>query len=202
MRAAVRRSGLFGLVALALLAGCGLPDDRTPRVIAAEDAPLDLSEVLGNVATTTPSGSAEVEVHLIRNGELEAVTRSAEGEDLAIAISQLLAGPTEGERGRGFTSQIPQETELNSASVEGGTAVLDLGCTGEAPIDLCGVLALTGPTQLLIFGQLTCTAMDAPGVTGVRFLQDGNPQDAPTDSGSARSPEAVTCDDYASLVAS
>jgi hypothetical protein len=197
-----RRLAVLGIAALGLVAACGLPDDRTPRIIAAEDAPLDLSEVPGNVATTTPSGSAEVEIYLLRNGELEAASRSAEGEDLATAVSLLLAGPTEDERDRGFTSSIPQETELNSATLDGGTAVLDLGCTGDAPIDSCGVLALTGPTQLAIFGQLTCTATDAPGVTGVRFLQDGSPQDAPTETGTARSPEAVTCDDYATLLAS
>ena len=202
MRASGRRLVAVGLAALGLLAACGLPDDRTPRIIAAEDAPLDLSQIPGNVATTTPSGSAEVELFLIRNGELEAATRGAQGEDLGTAIGLLLTGPTETERDRGFTSSIPQETELNSAALDGGTAVLDLGCTGEAPIDSCGVLALTGPTQLAIFGQLTCTAMEAPGVTGVRFLQDGSPQDAPTDTGSARSPEVVTCDDYASLLAS
>jgi hypothetical protein len=186
---------------VALLVACGLPDDRTPRIIAAEDAPLDLSEVLGNVATTTPSGSAEVEIFLVRAGELDPTSRAAQGEDLDAAIGALLAGPTDEERNRGFSSSIPQETELNSATLDGGTAILDLGCTGEAPIDSCGVLALTGPTQLAIFGQLVCTAMEIPEVTGVRFLQDSNPQDAPTESrGTATFPDVVTCDDYASLL--
>jgi hypothetical protein len=203
MRSTRRRLAVLVISTVALAVGCGLPDDRTPRVIAAEDAPLDLSQVPGNVATTTPSGSAEVDIYLIRNGEIEATTRAAEGEDLQAAIGLLLGGPTDVERDRGFTSSIPQETELNSATLEGSTAILDLGCTGDAPIDLCGVLALTGPTQLAIFGQLTCTAMDIPGVTGVRFLQDSSPQDAPTESrGTATSPDVVTCDDYASLLSS
>lgn len=200
-----RRSPLVAVAAavVALLVACGLPDDRTPRVIAAEDAPLDLSQVPGNVATTTPTGSAEVDIYLVRDGELETVTRSAQGEDLEAAISALLFGPTDAERDRGFTSSIPQETELNSATLEDGTAILDLGCTGEAPIDRCGILSLSGPGQLAIFGQLTCTAMDVPGVTGVRFLQDSSPQDAPTESrGTATSPQVVTCDDYASLLRS
>ena len=37
----------FHPIALAV-AACGLPDDRTPRIIAADEAPLDLSEVPGN----------------------------------------------------------------------------------------------------------------------------------------------------------
>jgi len=197
------RTTIALLGAATLLAGCGLPDDRTPRIIAAEEAPLDLSAQPGNVATTAAVGDDEVEIYLVREGQLEATTRSADEEDLATAIGLLLAGPTEAERQRGFSSSIPSlETELNSAAAEGGTAVIDLGCVGDVPADSCGVLAFTGQEGLLIFGQLTCTAMEVPGVTGVRFLQEGDPQDAPTVDGTAPSPQVVTCDDYDTLLRS
>lgn len=186
--------------AVLVVTGCGLPDDRTPRIIAVEEAPLDLSDQPGNVATTAAVGDDAVEIYLVRDSQLEATTRAAEEENLATAIALLLAGPTEGERGRGFSSSIPSETELNSAETEGQTAVIDLGCVGDVPTDSCGVLALTGQEGLTIFGQLTCTAVAVPGITGVRFLQEGEPQDAPTVDGTAPSPEVVTCDDYDTLL--
>lgn len=195
-----RALAVGAIAPLALLAACGLPDDRTPRIITAQEAPLDLSEVPGNVATTTPQGDDEVEIYLVRDGRLEPTTRAAESEDLTTAITLLLAGPTEAERGRALASSIPSETELNSATKEGSTAILDLGCVGDVPIDSCGVLAVGGQDQLTIFAQLTCTAMEVSGVDGVRFLQDGNPQDVSTESGTAPSPEVVTCDDYRSLL--
>jgi spore germination protein GerM len=190
------------VVSAAAASGCGLPDDHSPRIITADEAPLDLSQVPSNVATTASQGNEEVEIYLVRDGQLEGVTRSSEDEGVQVAIELLLQGPTENEVRRSLSSSIPSETELNSVTFDGAVAILDLGCQGDAPIDSCGVLGVVGQVQLTIFGQLTCTAMAVRGVDGVRFLQDGAPQGAPTDSGTAPSPEAVTCDDYDSVLRS
>jgi hypothetical protein len=193
----VTRRALAGFVlAAALLAGCGLPDDSQPRIISAADAPLDLGED-PSAATTTPAGNDTVELFFVSDGLLHPVMRTAPDGDLATAIQLLLAGPARNEFN--LSSSIQPDTELNSATVDGTTAVLDLGCVGDAPVDQCGILGVSGQDQKTLFAQLVCTAGDVPGVDGVRFLQDGNPQDAPTDGGTLQFPAAVTCGDYRSL---
>jgi hypothetical protein len=192
----LRTAAALVLVATAL-AACGLPDDREPRIIAADDAPLDLSQIPGSPATTSPEGNDEVELFFVRDGVLTPTTRASEDGDLDTAIALLLGGPAEDE---GFlSSSIPSDTELNLASVDGSTAVLDHGCVGEESADPCGILGVVAVDQATAFAQLTCTAMDVAGIEGVRFLQEGQPQDAPTDSGTIQSPTPVTCDDYRSL---
>jgi hypothetical protein len=191
------RSAAALAVVLTALTACGLPDDREPRIIAADDAPLDLSQIPGNPATTAPEGNDEVELFFVRDGVLTATTRASEDGDLDTAIALLLAGPAEDESS--LSSSIPSDTELNLASVDGSTAVLDLGCVGDETADPCGILGVVAVDQATAFAQLTCTAMDVAGIEGVRFLQEGQPQDAPTDSGTIQSPTPVTCDDYRSL---
>ena len=192
-----RRSAVVLLVLASFAGACGLPDDRSPRIISAAEAPLDLGDPAGGSAGETPEGNAEVELFFVRDGLLESVMRTAPNGDLSTTIALLLTGPADGESA--LSTSIPSETELNSATVDGETAVLDLGCLGDVPIDQCGVLAVGGQDQLTLFAQLACTATDVDGVDGVRFLQDGEPQDAPTDSGTTQSPAAVSCADYRSL---
>ena len=183
-------------MATAALAACGLPDDREPRIIAADEAPLDLSQIPGNPATTAPQGDDEVTLYFVRDGILAPTERPAEDDDLETAITLLLAGPLEVcEASLG--SSIPSETELNSAQVDGTTAILDLGCVGDVPAgEQCGVLAVGAVEQLTIFAQLTCTAMEVAGIEGVRFLQEGQPQAPPSDSGTIPATATATCDDY------
>ena len=188
---------MAALAIVAAVGGCGLPDDRAPRIIAADEQPLDLSEVPSNVGTATPEGDDEVELFFVRDGVLTATTRATEESDLPTAIGLLLGGPAVDESSR--STSIPSDIELNSAAVDGGTAVLDLGCLGDVPPDQCGLLGVGAVDQLTIFAQLTCTAMDVAGIDGVRFQQDGQPVDPPSDSGTILSPEPVTCDDFRSL---
>ena len=197
-----RRTVAFALAAAVLAVtaagGCGLPDDRDPRVISTADAPLDLSEVPGADNPATPEGDDEVELYFVRDGGLlDTVMRPAENDDLTTTIQQLLVGPAEDEPL--LSTSIPPETVLNSATVDGTTAVLDFGCVAEAPPDQCGLLGVGGQGQLTLFAQLVCTANDVRGVEAVRFLHAGEPQDAPTDGGTIQSPTPVTCNDYRSL---
>lgn len=198
------RRGAATALALGLLgsiAACGLPDDRTPRIIAAEEAPLDLREAPDGNGAPASGGDDEVEIYLVRNGLLEQVSRASEGTDLATAIELLLEGTTDEEEARGFRTVIPLTTRLLVATHDGSTAVIDLGCEGEAAGETCGVNFPTGQDLITTFAQLTCTATAVPGIDGVRFLQEGAPQDVSTsDGGSVQSPEVVTCEDYRSLL--
>ena len=190
-----------GLALGALLAGCGLPDDRDPRLITAEDAPLDLDEEAAGNASS--SGDAVVTLFFVLDGVLTEVTRATSAEDLTTAIEALLDRPTADEESAGLRTEIPAETQLIDATVdESGVATIDLGCApGEDPtITLpanCGVRGAEGTAQLTLFAQLVCTATRVEGVVGVVFLQDGAAQQAPIDGG--LSPEPVRCTDYRSV---
>lgn len=189
---------LVVVAAVALAGACGLPNDRAPRVIAADDAPLDLAQIPGQAAEA--EGNERVELYFVRGGLLDSVSRLAPDGELATVLRLLIAGPLEDEPDLS-TRISPSETELREAEVDGGIAIIDIGCVGDAPPDQCGLLAFGGQDQITLFAQLTCTAMDVTGINGVRFLQEGQPQDAPTEaSGTIQSPGVVTCNDYPSLL--
>lgn len=197
----MRPPAALAAAALAALAGCGLPDDREPHVITAEEAPLDLARTVVGPSSTGP---AEVVVYFVREGRLVEVTRDVEAATVSAAITAVLARPTPEEAAANVRSEIPPETELRSATVADGVATIDLGCTvGDGPSGTlpsnCGVQGTEGTAQLTLFAQLVCTADALPGVDGVLFLQEGTPQAAPVDGGLSTGAQPVRCSDYLSV---
>jgi spore germination protein GerM len=190
---------LLGATVL-VAAGCGVPDDRAPRVISAAEAPIDLDPA----GDQTPSGGeAEVSLYFVREGSLVSVSRAAETETLGDALAALLAGPTEQEatveNGVQLTTRIPLETELRDVSESGEIATIILGCAADATqTPGCGVLGLEGQDQILLFGQLACTADAVPGISGVLFQQELEPLDALLPD-AASTAEPVRCFDYRPL---
>ena len=178
-------------VAVVLLGACGVPDDRTPRLVAADDAPLDLTPSTAPV----PGEDAEdtVAVFFINQdtGRLAAVARPVAERTPAAAIEQLLAGVAADDPAA-LVSFIPPGTVLLSATIEGTTLILDLGPEGEG-----GLRGVQGEGQLAAFAQLVQTATGLSGVRDVLFRVGGDPIDASTDAGVSREP--VSRDDYASL---
>ena len=197
----MRRSlATVGLTVAALAAGCGLPDDREPRLITAEDAPIDLDESAAGNASA--SGDARVTLYFVLEGALAEVRRATPDESLETAISALLDRPTMAEENAGLRSEIPAETQLIDATVDAGVATINLGCApGDDPTitlpENCGVRGAEGTAQLILFAQLVCTATAVEGIDRVLFLQDGAAQQAPIDGGV--SPEPVGCADYRSV---
>jgi hypothetical protein len=198
-RAAV---GVAALTAAVLAPGCGIADDREPRVITAERAPLDLNP---NDDELPSGGSSEVTLFFVFEGQLVAVDRATESDTPDVAIQALLGGPAEGETVEEptgemqLTTRIPAETQLRGLSITGNVADIDLGCAAEA-VDpaACGLLGVGGTDQLIMFAQLACTADDFRAIAGVRFLQEGQPQQAPLPDGPLTS-EPVRCLDYRAL---
>lgn len=196
LRIVLVANALAGLV----LAGCSLPDDREPRVISAEDAPIDLDP-----ADDAPDtgGSAEVTLYFVDlEGELVPVERSADADTLAVAIAALLAGPDDSDDSvvdDELTTRIPQETELLAPpTVEGEVATINLGCSIDTTdLETCGLLGVGGTDQLILFGQLVCTANAVTGVVAVLFQHIGEAQQAQVDDGLTSEP--VRCGDYRSL---
>lgn len=175
------------------LGACGMPDDDRPRLVAAEDAPIDLTPSTAPASTSTPEGSEGVNVFFIdsETGLLRQVRRAVEDVTPQTAIAALLTGVGEDDPGD-LASAIPADTQLVRAQLEGTTLLVDL-----TPAPPGGILSVVGATQLQAFAQIVRTVTGLPGVSSVRFLVDGQPISAPTDAGASNEP--VDRSDYASL---
>jgi sporulation and spore germination protein len=185
----MRGTLVAGLVALTVLAGCGLPDDDEPRLVAAEDAPLDLAP------STVPAAGAgvgddSVAVFFINQdtGRLAAVGRPVPEPTPQAAIEQLLLGKAPDDPAA-LVSSIPPGTMLLDSRTEGETLILDLGPVGEG-----GLQGVAGQAQVQAFAQLVRTATGLSGIGDVRFLVGGVPIDAATEAGPSSEP--VGRDDY------
>jgi spore germination protein GerM len=124
---------------------------------------------------------------------LSAIARPVPELTPAAAIEQLLLGLTP-EDPAALASAIPQGTTLLGSSVEGSTLTLDLGPEGEG-----GIQGVQGPGQVQAFAQIvfTATGQTPSGIRDVRFLVEGSPFDAATESGPSSDP--VDRDDYPTL---
>ncbi|MFG1945778.1 GerMN domain-containing protein [Nonomuraea sp. NPDC048826] len=141
MRAGRARHALAAiLVALAAVAGCGV---RPSGVIPAGSPPS------GAVAPAV--GSV---LYLVKDGRVGMVRRTGSGRPLfeADLLALLAAGPTQRERARGFTTEVPAEAVPFSLTTEPeGRLVVALS----APVDELSALAVD---------QIVCTAAAmAPG---------------------------------------
>ena len=195
----VRRHGALAVAVVALLAACGLGEDRRPRPISEAEAPIDLASPAGG-PTTAPTGNAEVVLYFVREGSrLQSTERAAANTGIQAAIEALLGGPGPDETD--LRTSIPLDTVLRSeVLVDAGVATINLGCeteTGSAAPDACGILGVAGTDQLVAFAQLVCTANEVRGIDHVLFQQEGQPQVAPTDAGPLSEP--VDCNDYQSV---
>lgn len=186
-----RRRLLAGLGALvvAAAAGCGLPDDDRPRVIAPDDAPRDLEPS----TTTTPEGGRDrVDLYFVdrQSGVLRAVRRQVEAATSSGVLAALLQGPGDG--AGDLTTSIPSDTVVNSTRLDGNTLIVDLG-----PQD-GGIVGIGAVEQLQAFAQIVFTATALPEVEDVRFTLEGSPLAATTTDG-AVSDRPVDRTDYRSL---
>lgn len=86
-------------------------------------------------------------------------------EMLRLAFEELLAGPSEGERAKGLTSEIPAGTRLRGLSVRGGVAIVDL--TAE--------IASGGGSSSMLgrLWQIVYTGTQLPQASQVRLLIEG-----------------------------
>lgn len=174
-----RRTLLVAALAVAALAGCGVPIDGSPRPITR----TTVANVPETPTTIASSGAPEVSVYFLRGDQLERQGYPVEGEaTLGQAIDYVLAGPADGSVD--LHSSIPPKTEVRSIDLEDGIATIDL--TG-------AINDVAGPTQKEAFAQLAFTALDFAGVRAIQFLVDGEAIDAPTDDGNLA---LVTADNF------
>lgn len=153
-----------GLVVLALcvLAGCGVQLQSSAHTTPAEDVPYDL---LSPTTSTLRSADqdAETSVCLHLGESLIVLNRSIAGElPLDSPLALLQAAPTEGESRLGVRSALEPD-DVAAVTIEGSEATVELAREFSF---------LAADQQLLAVAQMTCTLTDQPEVESVRFLLD------------------------------
>jgi hypothetical protein len=168
-------------VGLFVLAGCGVPVDRSPSALPRKGIPFRLLQPSPRATTTTSAPlpvEAPVSIYLVAStGHLVAVTREvpAAQESLAAVISALVRGPTNPESLAGLASALPAQTTVLGAVTAG---------TGIATINLGGTFGqLVGQPQIEAAAQIVFTATALPGVSGVAFELEGHAVGVPVASG-------------------
>ena len=176
------------LVLVAMVAGCGVPDEPQPRPIAPPRGPFQA--LVSPSPAVKASGPVTEQLCLVRDGALVTVTRHVDTEPtIERLIADLLAGPTEEERAGGLSSALLGGDAVAGAEVRDGVAVVGLS----APIE-----GSVRTDEVLAYAQLVCTLTKRSGVTGVEFTRDGRPIAVPRADGSL-SDGPLTAADYAGL---
>ncbi|PZF94739.1 GerMN domain-containing protein [Micromonospora deserti] len=177
------------LVAVVLLAGCGVPTEGAPRTVPPPPGPFP-SPATG--APVPPAGPVTEVLCLVRDDRLVTVERRVDGVPTVDAqLAHLLAGPTAAERDRGLTTALPGAVTTATARVSEARAEVDVGAPGEE----------TGRSdEVLAFGQIVCTLTARDDIDTVSFLRAGTPLGVPRADGSLTQ-QPLTAADYADLVA-
>lgn len=109
---------VLGIVAAAVMAAAGCGSSPEPGARApGTDAVVRTSP--------TDAGPPSVTLFFYEGEELVEVIRSAPVDGAELALRMMLDGPTADEAARGLASAVPEGTELNSFTSEGGTAAVD-----------------------------------------------------------------------------
>jgi Sporulation and spore germination len=208
----IRRAAVVVAAAVvALLGGCGVSPQSSPRNIGPVQFQLNETSTTSTTTTTTtlpatvPPSTAPpvtakldiVRIYLIRSpGRLVAVGRSVPRGTPPATVAQLLeAAPTAAEQRAGLRTALKPGT-VKSVSVRGGTATIDVDPQfGEQlPIPV---------EQELQAAQLVMTLTDrGPGIGRVRFTTAGQPLNVPLADGSnpTAADGSVSRDDYRSIL--
>ena len=173
------RSWTAVVIAVAVLAGCGVPADRDPRPIT-QRVPFGLLDPPPASTTTTrpPLATVSTPVFFVTDGRLVPVNREVPAPlSVPAALVALLDGPSDTETAAGIRTAISLQTQLLSTEVGGDVARLDLaGTFAEVP----------GDEQLLAVAQLVFTATAVEGVSAVTFAINGRPVAVPTADGTLK----------------
>jgi germination protein M len=162
----MRRLPLVALAAsLSALAACGGSGANG----GSTTSPGTPSTAAGTTMSAVPVQSMDVGVYLMRGEKLGAATRTVPRTTApaAVAMRELLAGPTARERAAGLGTAIPSGTRLRGLTIAGGVATVDLSARYAS-----GGGSLSMSARL---GQVVYTLTRFPSVGSVRFRLDGAP---------------------------
>jgi len=186
-------TALTGLVALA---GCGVPRDDAPRVVAAGQIDPRLLAESSPTGTPNPAGSSFYQVAFVTaDDELlrrrRPVAPGPAFQQVAQLLTALQAGPDDGEHDRGLSTALPSDARLRLASLASREAVVAIeGGTKDAD-----------PRRLpLSVAQVVLTLTSHPAVKAVVITRDGQLVEAPLPGGELIH-RPLTAADYESLLA-
>ncbi|MCW3845013.1 GerMN domain-containing protein [Micromonospora yasonensis] len=182
------RRRLAAVLLVALLGGCGVPVDDSPRPLL---PPRGSFPSPADTATADPDGRVDETLCFVRNDRLEALTRWVDGiPDVDTQLQHLLAGPDDAERDAGMATALPGTITVAGATATGTVAMVDVREAGDE----------TGRSdEVLAFGQIVCTLTHRSDVDSVAFRRDGQPLAVPRADGSL-SALPLTAADYRPLL--
>jgi spore germination protein GerM len=189
---------LAALVAITMVAACGLPEDSSPRLITDEALPAELTD-RPDVTAPIPPDEAELrQIYLVttegegETSRLVAVEREMRRNDNTEAkITATLNSLINRGEDRTFRTFVPETLEVNGVTLDRGD---DEG-NGTLTIDLNGDMAnVENIGQSLAYAQLVYTATQFPGVVNVRFTNNGEVASAL--NGTGESVPVVTRESY------
>jgi spore germination protein GerM len=190
------------VAAVAVLAGCGLPQDGEARAVDARSVPYGL---LGPVATEAPTvttleraPSTQPRTYLLGPDEaLEPVPAPVDLSQvvdtpkvLAALFELLAAGPTEAQRAKGLSTALAPGVQITVVAVHEGLVDVQVDASPKDP---------SADRLPLAIGQLVLTATSVEGVDGVRLLRAGVPVEVPLPGGALTS-SPLRRSDYRELV--
>lgn len=168
------------------LVSCGIRDDSSPRLILDDNT---LTGADANGARTGSGDQTSAKVYLLSPQTptlLRGVRRDASASVSELVDSLLLGLTTEDQNNR-LRTAIPARVQLLEVpTINNSVAVINLDDS---------IFDATGTALLDALAQLVFTASEAPGVSGVRILVEGVPQEWPTGDGSL-SGSTLTVYDY------
>lgn len=174
--------------ALALLPGCGVPQDASPRTLAPEEVPFPSPT---DAAPTEPAGDRLVSLGFVRDESVVLSNRTVEDPRTPEEVLELLfAGPSPDESTAGLSTFLPPTVTVEEVELDDGTAVVTL----DGPED-AEVLRLPP----LAYAQIVAT-LTPDRVSGVRFRLDDTDLRVPREDGSLTD-QPLSRRDYAGLVA-
>lgn len=175
----MRRLGtLGGLVAGAvLLSGCSLvATTSSPQKVNRASVPFGL---LDKTIPGTNQGRVVFKtqpVYIVDvSGHLSASSRIVPSPPvLASVLRQLILGPTQLESKLGYTSALPKNLVLLSASLKNGIGYVDLATS---------LSSMSRTQEVLAIGQLVLTAYDVGATHGLKISVAGQAQSSPLPDG-------------------
>ncbi len=174
-RGPVRRLGLALAVLVLATVGvtaCGVPIQGKAQP---PSRPNDQVTDVTNADHDPPAPSANnVALYFVDNERLDEINRPVNQiPSDTVAVKQLLSGVTADEKAAGLLSAIPPGTTALKITVEHGVMSLNLSQQFKP----------TGNTYLQACAQIVFTVTTIPGISGVRFLVEGDPISPPTVDG-------------------
>jgi spore germination protein GerM len=175
----------------ALLTGCAIQSDTSPR-----DIPLADRSLSADVPAEGGDSVGSTRVFLVRESDdgtprLRSVLRSVQSTPTAV-MGELLEGATATEDERGISSALPRDLVLRSARAGAGVMTVDVSAQ---------LLDVPAPQLPLAIAQIVFTASELEGVQEVRIRVDGSNQSWPDGEGQPQT-APLTVYDYPGLVES